>query len=146
MHRHANHLITILNVLVIKTAWNFAILSFPFPLILYRLSSWILFQEYRCCNSILIVSISAWGGISTIWWYFLSGSWLIISILQNSMNAIVDLKNSQVRIKIFSVIQTKQNGKCHHCKKNIMLSDTVVSNGNGRGYYHKSCAEKLHIL
>jgi hypothetical protein len=62
------------------------------------------------------------------------------------MNAVVDLKNSQVRTKIFSVIQKKQNGKCHHCKRNIVLSDIVVSNGNGRGYYHKSCAEKLHIL
>ena len=67
-------------------------------------------------------------------------------VLQNNMNAVVDLKNSQVRTKIFSVIQTKQNGKCHHCTRNITLSDTVVSNGNGRGYYHKSCAEKLHIL
>ena len=24
--------------------------------------------------------------------------------------------------------------------------DTVVSNGKGRGYYHKSCAEKLHMF
>ena len=48
--------------------------------------------------------------------------------------------------RIFSVIQQKQNGKCRHCKRNITLSDTVVSNGKGRGYYHKSCAEKLHII
>ena len=67
-------------------------------------------------------------------------------VLQNTINAVVDLKNSQVRARIFSVIQTKQNGKCHHCKINITLSDTVVSNGNGRGYYHKSSAEKLHII
>jgi hypothetical protein len=66
--------------------------------------------------------------------------------LQNTMNAVVDLKNSQVGTKIFSVIQKKQNGKCHHCKRIITLSDTVVSNGNGRRYYHKSCAEKLHII
>ena len=67
-------------------------------------------------------------------------------MLQNTMNAVVDLKNSQVRTRIFSVIQKKQNGNCHHCTRNITLSDTVVSNGNGRGYYHKSCAEKLHII
>ena len=48
------------------------------------------------------------------------------------MNAVVDLKNSQVRTRIFSVIQKKQNGKCHHCKRIITLSDTVVSNGKGR--------------
>ena len=67
-------------------------------------------------------------------------------VLQNLMNAVVDLKNSQVRTRILSVIQKKQNGKCHKCKINIKLSDTVVSNCNGRGYYHKTCAEKLHIL
>ena len=39
--------------------------------------------------------------------------------------------------RIFSVIQPKQNGKCRHCRKNITLLDTVVSSGNGRGYYHK---------
>jgi hypothetical protein len=48
--------------------------------------------------------------------------------------------------RIFSVIQLKQDGKCRHCTGNITLSDTVVSNGKGRGYYHKSCAEKLHII
>ena len=67
-------------------------------------------------------------------------------VLQNAMNAIVDLSNSQLRTRIFSVIQAKQKGKCHYCKRNIILSDIVVSNGKGRGYYHKSCAEKLHIL
>ena len=67
-------------------------------------------------------------------------------ILQNTVNALVDLKNSQVRTRIFSVIQKKQNGKCHHCKRIVTISDTVVSNGNGRGYYHKQCAEKLQII
>ena len=50
------------------------------------------------------------------------------------------------RNRIYSVIQKKQNGKCRRCKMNITLSDTVVSNCNGRGYYHKTCAEKLHIV
>ncbi len=31
--------------------------------------------------------------------------------------------------RIFTVIQQKQNGKCHHCKRNITLSDILVSNG-----------------
>ena len=62
------------------------------------------------------------------------------------MNAVIDLRIPQLRTRIFSVIQKKQNGKCHWCKINITLSDTVVSNGSGRGYYHKSCGEKLHIL
>lgn len=67
-------------------------------------------------------------------------------INQNNMNAVVDLSNSQLRTIIFSAIQRKQNGKCRRCKTTITLSDTVVSNGNGRGYYHKFCAEKLHII
>ena len=67
-------------------------------------------------------------------------------VLQNTMNAVVDLTNSRLRTIIFSAIQRKQNGKCHRCKINIILSDTVVSNGKGIGYYHKSCAEKLHII
>ncbi len=33
-----------------------------------------------------------------------------------------------------------------HYTKNITVKDTVVSNGSGRAYYHKSCAEKLHIV
>ena len=65
---------------------------------------------------------------------------------QNTMTAVVDLTNSQLRTIIFSAIQRKQDGKCRRCKINITLSDTVVSNGNGRSYYHKSCAEKLHII
>jgi len=60
--------------------------------------------------------------------------------------AVIDLKMPRLRKRIFSVIQQKQNGKCRHCRKNITLSDTMVSNGNGRGYYHKLCAEMLHIL
>ena len=65
---------------------------------------------------------------------------------KDTMNAVIDLNMSQLRTRIFSVIQKKQNGKCHRCKINITLSDTIVSNGNGRGYYHKSCAEKLNII
>ncbi|MGA9942342.1 MAG: hypothetical protein WBP88_10135 [Nitrososphaeraceae archaeon] len=60
--------------------------------------------------------------------------------------AVINLAMPHLRKRIFSVIQQKQNGKCHHCKRNITLSDTVVSNGKGRGCYHKSCAEKLHVL
>jgi hypothetical protein len=65
---------------------------------------------------------------------------------QDTVIAVINLNMQHLRTRIFSVIQQKQNGKCHHCRKNIALSDIVVSNGKGRGYYHKSCAEKLHIL
>jgi hypothetical protein len=64
----------------------------------------------------------------------------------NTVIAVINLSMPHLRKRIFSVIQQKQNGKCHHCKRNITLSDTVVSNGKGRGYYHKSCAEILRIL
>ena len=57
------------------------------------------------------------------------------------MIAVINLAMPHLRKRIFSVIQQKQNGKCHHCKRNITLSDSVVINGKGRSYYHKSCAE-----
>lgn len=52
--------------------------------------------------------------------------------------AVIDLNMPHLRNRIFTVIQQKQNGKWHHCKRNITVSDTVVSDGKGRGYYHKS--------
>jgi len=50
------------------------------------------------------------------------------------MNTIVDLNISQLAQEFLLSF-----------KRNITLSDIVVSNGNGRGYYRKSCADKLHI-
>ena len=52
----------------------------------------------------------------------------------------------KVRNRIFYVIQEKQNGKCHRCRRNITLSVAVESHANGRGYYDKPYAEKLHIV
>ena len=65
---------------------------------------------------------------------------------QDTVIAVINLNMQHLRTQIFSVIQQKQNGKCHLCRKNIALSETVVSNGKGRGYYHKLCAEKLRKL
>ena len=48
--------------------------------------------------------------------------------------AIINLTIPHMQNRIFSVIQQKQNGKCRHCRRNITLVDTVVSNGNGWGY------------
>ncbi len=62
------------------------------------------------------------------------------------MISIIYLRSPHLRDRIFASIQKKQNGKCRHCKNNITLEDIVVSNRNGRGYYHKYCAEKLHIV
>ncbi len=59
---------------------------------------------------------------------------------------ILDTSNPYIRGRIHSIIRRKQHGKCHFC--NIILSsqDIIVSCGNGRSYYHKSCAQKLHII
>ena len=62
------------------------------------------------------------------------------------MISIIDLSAPHIQNRIFSIIQQKQDGKCRHCRRLITVADTVVSNGSGRGYYHKSCAERLHIL
>jgi hypothetical protein len=62
------------------------------------------------------------------------------------MISVIDLSVPHMQNRIFSIIQQKQDGKCRHCRRLITVTDTVVSNGSGRGYYHKSCAEKLHIL
>ena len=62
------------------------------------------------------------------------------------MDAIIDLEEtSYAKSDIFSHT-TKTKWQMSYCIRIITLSDTVVSNCNGRGYYHKTCAEKLHIL
>jgi hypothetical protein len=64
----------------------------------------------------------------------------------STMISVIDLSAPHMQNRIFSIIQQKQDGKCRHCRRLITVTDTVVSNGSGRGYYHKSCAERLHIL
>lgn len=62
------------------------------------------------------------------------------------MNVVIDLKNPLTSNRILSNIQRKQNGNCRYCKRKFNPTDIVVSNRNGKTYYHKFCAEKLNII
>ena len=46
--------------------------------------------------------------------------------------------------KALNAIAKKQNGKCRQCKDFIKANEGIVSNGGY--YYHKDCAQKLHIV
>lgn len=49
--------------------------------------------------------------------------------------------------KMSTIIKTKQNGLYYLCRSEIRDNDIIVSHGHmNRHYYHKACAEKLHIL
>jgi hypothetical protein len=44
-------------------------------------------------------------------------------------------------------ILVRQNGACRFCKDKLMYTETVVSVGHtNKRYYHRPCAEKLHII
>jgi hypothetical protein len=46
-----------------------------------------------------------------------------------------------------SIINTRQDGLCYSCRKKIEEDDIIVSHGHmSRHYYHKKCAQKLHII
>jgi len=57
------------------------------------------------------------------------------------------ISNGHRTRRMLSIIKTKQNGLCYLCRMVIHDADTIVSHGHmNRHYYHKGCAEKLHIL
>jgi len=55
--------------------------------------------------------------------------------------------NQQYRAA-YSRVLTKQDGRCSHCKAAINENDTIVSKAYVRKskYFHKACAERVHIL
>jgi hypothetical protein len=59
---------------------------------------------------------------------------------------IIDLSNPRTSRRVLPIIKERQDGKCHYCHVEFRMSDVLVSCGNPRSYYHKSCAQKLHII
>lgn len=49
--------------------------------------------------------------------------------------------------RMASIINAKQNGLCYFCRTKIEEYDVIVSHGHmSRHYYHKICAQRLHII
>jgi hypothetical protein len=57
------------------------------------------------------------------------------------------ISNERRTRRMVTIIKTRQNGLCYLCRLEIRDKDVIVSHGHmNRHYYHKGCAEKLHIL
>jgi hypothetical protein len=57
------------------------------------------------------------------------------------------ISNERRTRRMVTIIKTRQNGLCYLCKLEIRDNDIIVSHDHmNRHYYHKRCAEKLHIL
>ena len=48
--------------------------------------------------------------------------------------------------RVSQAIELKQSGKCRRCGKNFTADEQIVSNGKRKKYYHRECAQKLHIF
>jgi hypothetical protein len=55
--------------------------------------------------------------------------------------------NQQYRA-VYARMLTKQDGRCSHCNAAINENDTIVSKAYVRRskYFHKACAEMVHII
>lgn len=52
-----------------------------------------------------------------------------------------------IKRRVLTIIKKKQDGKCHYCDLKFTANDIIVSCGTRRrNYYHKTCAERLHII
>jgi hypothetical protein len=58
----------------------------------------------------------------------------------------IDILNPYLTIRIQSIIDKRQNGKCHKCGEILDALKGIVSRGYKRSYYHTECARKLHII
>ena len=57
------------------------------------------------------------------------------------------ITNERRTRRMVTIIKVRQNGLCYLCRIKIQDDDIIVSHGHmNRHYYHKECAEKLHIL
>ena len=48
--------------------------------------------------------------------------------------------------RVSQTIVVKQSGKCRYCGKEFVADEQIVSNGKRKKYYHKECAQTLHIV
>lgn len=69
--------------------------------------------------------------------------------LENKMGryTIITNEHRSYRRIIDSIIKRRQNGLCYFCRLKIEDDDILVSRGHSnKHYYHKTCAERLHIV
>jgi hypothetical protein len=45
-------------------------------------------------------------------------------------------------------ICASQEGRCHFCAEKINDNDTIISKGHSKRskYFHKECAQRIHLL
>ena len=59
---------------------------------------------------------------------------------------IIELSDSYIKHRVYSIIQARQEGRCYQCGSQISDSESLVSCGRRKSYYHKNCAQKLNII
>jgi hypothetical protein len=59
---------------------------------------------------------------------------------------LIDFSNPYTYGRLQSLIEKRQNGKCHKCGEPLVASDGIVARGYKRHYYHRECAIKLYII
>jgi hypothetical protein len=59
---------------------------------------------------------------------------------------LIDSSNSYTIGRIQSIIEKRQDGKCHSSGDPLVASDGIVSRGYRRNYYHTECARRLNII
>lgn len=64
----------------------------------------------------------------------------------SNMPRIIDISNRKIRTRIFNEIDRKQDGLCRYCKRDFKPTDSIISNGKHRKYYHEGCAVILSII
>lgn len=70
-------------------------------------------------------------------------NWLFIIL---SRPRIIELSDVYIRHRVLSIIQLRQEGRCYQCGAEISDTESIVSCGRRKSYYHKNCAQKLSII
>ena len=60
---------------------------------------------------------------------------------------VIDTNNHNYNT-VLTRICVRQEGRCHFCAEKIKDNDTIISKGHSKRskYFHKECAERIHLL
>jgi len=57
------------------------------------------------------------------------------------------IDDNRARSHVMYNIKNRQSGLCWHCRKEITLEDQIITKTeNKTKYYHKACAEFIHLI
>jgi hypothetical protein len=59
---------------------------------------------------------------------------------------IIELSDAYIRHRVLSIIQVRQEGRCYQCGTEINDTESIVSCGRRKSYYHKNCPQRLNII